>query len=216
MRILLADDHDLLRNVLKAYLEGLGLDISVQDAGTFDDALIIAKSSSPFDLILLDIDMPGMSNLSGINRMRENVPDTPVAILSGVDDAETVVGALRRGAAGFIPKSMGARAMVSVIQLILNGERYVPSILVDQANGTIANTDAETPAKVSKFGLTNDEETVLRRLREGASNKEIARELRVEEYTVKYYMRGLFKKLGAKNRTHAVTIAAEYESAQQH
>jgi DNA-binding NarL/FixJ family response regulator len=214
MKILLADDHDLLRDVLKAYLEGLGLDISVQDARTFDDALAIAKSSSPFDLILLDVDMPGMSNLSGLNRMRENVPGTPVAILSGVDDAETVVGALRRGAAGFIPKSMGARAMVSVIQLILNGERYVPSILVDQSNGSVASADTEAPAKVSKFGLTNDEETVLRRLKEGASNKEIARELGVEEYTVKYYMRGLFKKLGAKNRTHAVTIGAEYEGAQ--
>jgi DNA-binding NarL/FixJ family response regulator len=212
MRILLADDHDLLRDVLKIYLEGLDLDISVQDARTLNDAIAIAKSSSPFDLILLDVDMPGMNGLAGLGRMREEATETPVAILSGLNDINIVMDALRQGAAGYIPKSMGARAMVSVIQLILAGERYIPTMLVDQVNAGLTGSDMEVPDKVSKVCLTDEEETVLRLLREGASNKEMARELGVEEYTIKYYMRGLFKKLGAKNRTHAVTIGAEYDA----
>lgn len=213
MNILLADDHDLLRDVLKAYLEGLGLEISVRDARTLDDALVLANSPAAYDLILLDVDMPGMNGLSGLERMREKAPETPIAILSGLNERDIVVEALRNGAAGFIPKSMGARAMVSVIQLILNGERYVPSLLVDQVNASFANTDSEEQAKLAKVYLTSEEEIVLKRLKDGASNKEIARELGVEEYTVKYYMRGLFKKLGAKNRTHAVTIGADYNLA---
>lgn len=213
MNILLADDHDLLRDVLKAYLEGLGLEISVRDARTLDDALVLANSPAAYDLILLDVDMPGMNGLSGLERMREKAPETPIAILSGLNERDIVVEALRNGAAGFIPKSMGARAMVSVIQLILNGERYVPSLLVDQVNASFANTDSEEQAKLAKVYLTSEEEIVLKRLKDGASNKEIARELGVEEYTVKYYMRGLFKKLGAKNRTHAVTIGADHNLA---
>lgn len=214
MRILLADDHDLLRDVLKAYLEGLDLDITVQDARTLDGAVSLVKSSPTFDLILLDVDMPGMNGLLGLGRMREAASETPIAILSGLNDANIVVDALRQGAAGFIPKSMGARAMVKVIQLLLTGERYIPSLVVDQINASgIAVPDSEEQAKPAKVCLTEEEETVLRRLRDGASNKEIARELGVEEYTVKYYMRGLFKKLGAKNRTHAVTIGADYDGA---
>lgn len=213
MNILLADDHDLLRDVLKAYLEGLGLEISVRDARTLDDALVLANSPAAYDLILLDVDMPGMNGLSGLERMREKAPETPIAILSGLNERDIVVEALRNGAAGFIPKSMGARAMVSVIQLILNGERYVPSLLVDQVNASFASTDSEEQAKLAKVYLTSEEEIVLKRLKDGASNKEIARELGVEEYTVKYYMRGLFKKLGAKNRTHAVTIGADHNLA---
>lgn len=213
MRILLADDHDLLRDVLKIYLEGLDLDISVLDARTLNDAVALAKSSLPFDLILLDVDMPGMNGLAGLGRMREEAPDTPVAILSGLNDSEIVMDALRQGAAGYIPKSMGARAMGSVIQLILAGERYIPSLLVDQVNAGLARPDTDESDKAPKVCLTDEEETVLRLLREGASNKEIARVLDVEEYTIKYYMRGLFKKLGAKNRTHAVTIGAEYDAS---
>ncbi|MGD9923724.1 MAG: response regulator transcription factor, partial [Pseudorhodoplanes sp.] len=132
MRILLADDHDLLRDVLKAYLEALDLGISVQDVRSLDDAVALVKSSAPFDLILLDVDMPGMRGVSGLVRMREEASQIPVAILSGLNDPNIVVDALRAGAAGFIPKSIGARAMVSVIQLILAGERYIPSLLVDQ------------------------------------------------------------------------------------
>ncbi|MGE3990205.1 response regulator [Pseudorhodoplanes sp.] len=213
MRILLADDHDLLRDVLKAYLEALDLGISVQDVRSLDDAVALVKSSAPFDLILLDVDMPGMRGVSGLVRMREEASQIPVAILSGLNDPNIVVDALRAGAAGFIPKSIGARAMVSVIQLILAGERYIPSLLVDQVNSGLAIPQDEESAKAQKVSLTDEEETVLRLLREGASNKEIARELNVEEYTVKYYMRGLFKKLGAKNRTHAVTIGVDHDGS---
>lgn len=207
MDILLADDHDLLRDVLKSYLEGLDLHIAVRHARTLPEALAAAEKPPALDLILLDIDMPGMNGLEGLDRMRQLHPGVPVAMLSGLNEPAKIVEALRKGAAGFIPKSIGARAMVQAIQLILAGERYVPSLVLDQVDAGLAGSDeaAKLPETVS---LTKEEETVLRLLKEGASNKEIARTLDVQEYTVKYYMRGLFKKLGAKNRTHAVIIAA--------
>lgn len=209
MNILLADDHDLLRDVVASYLEQLDLDFKVHHARTLDEAIAVAAAVPVLDLILLDIDMPGMDGLSGLDRMRELNPNTAVAILSGLSEPANIVEALRRGAAGFIPKSLGARAMVRALQLILAGERYVPSVVVDEVNARLATPAGEGMQPADRVvALTTEEETVLRLLKEGASNKEIARSLNVQEYTVKYYMRGLFKKLGAKNRTHAVIIAA--------
>ncbi|SLN65326.1 response regulator [Oceanibacterium hippocampi] len=208
MRILFADDHDLVRDTVTSYLEGLDLNLSVISVRTFQEALASAEAAESLDLILLDIDMPGMNGLEGLDVMRQKVPDVPVAILSGLSTPDNIVKALKTGASGFIPKSMGARAMVGAIQLILAGDRYVPSKLVDQIEEQLAAA-AEVAARKLEEPLNSDEATILGLLKKGNSNKEIARSLDTEEYTVKYHMRGLFRKLGAKNRTQAVMIASE-------
>jgi DNA-binding NarL/FixJ family response regulator len=208
MRILLADDHDLLRDTLKSYLEALPLGISVVTARSLDEALDVADAETELDVILLDIDMPGMNGLSGLVSARARNAVVPVAILSGLSDPRIIVDAFRRGAAGYIPKAIGARAMVSAVQVILSGDRYVPAMMLDQMDVVLSSSERVSEPDAQE-GLTADESSILEMLRRGASNKEIARTLGTEEYTVKYHMRGLFKKLGAKNRTHAAMIASE-------
>lgn len=207
-RILIADDHDLLRDTLKSYLESQPQGFSVLSARNLNDALVIAEAEPDLDVVLLDVDMNGMNGLDGLVATLGCKPKVPVALLSGLTDPAIMTEAFQKGAAGFIPKSLGARAMLSALQVILAGDRYAPASMLDQMNAVLS-PPAQDAGKPEKQALTSDESIILEMLRGGSSNKEIARKLGVEEYTVKYYMRGLFKKLGAKNRTHAAMIANE-------
>ena len=123
-RVLLADDHDLVRDTLAAYLrsEG-GFDVAV--AGRFDDALAMVRAQDGFDLVLLDYRMPGMAALAGLARMREQA-GCPVAILSGTAPPEVARRALRAGAAGFLPKTLAPRALISAVRRILEGDTFAP------------------------------------------------------------------------------------------
>ncbi|MGR3520571.1 MAG: response regulator, partial [Roseovarius sp.] len=123
-RVLLADDHDLVRDTLAAYLrsEG-GFDVAV--AGKFDDALAMVRAQDRFDLVLLDYRMPGMAALAGLARMREQAR-CPVAILSGTAPPEVARRALRAGAAGFLPKTLAPRALIAAVRRILGGDTYAP------------------------------------------------------------------------------------------
>lgn len=206
MRILIADDHTLLRDTIKGFLERSELQAEVVAAGSLPEALRLAQQPPSVDLILLDLDMPGMNGLSGIETMRKTKPNTPIAIVSALATPDNVMQALALGASAFIPKTMGAKAMLVALRLVLAGERYVPAGLLQtvQEQSTKAESD-----RLSAAAMTPDESRILTLLKQGRANKEIGRALGIEEYTVKYHVRGIFKKLGAKNRTQAVRIAIE-------
>ena len=195
-KLLLADDHDLVRGTLADYLRHHGSYIVV-GVNTFDAACVCYETHGPFDLVLLDYSMPGMNALSGLQKMRE-VADCPVALLSGTAPRDIARRALREGAAGFVPKTLSPFDMVAAVREMLRGEVYFPiEFLSDPSKGTLATT------------LTPRERDVLAGISKGQSNKEIARDLDIQEVTVKLHLKTLSRKLGARNRTHAAMLARD-------
>ncbi len=195
-RLLLADDHDLVRETIAQYLEHQGK-FDVVRADTLDAALAVCESRGPFDLVLLDYAMPGMDSLRGLARMQERVA-CPVAVISGTTTSEIAARVHAAGAAGFLPKTLDPASLLRAVRRMLVGQSYMP--------------DAELlgPGPAGEgVTLTPRESDVLRGLAEGKSNKEIARDLDIREVTVKLHVKTLSRKLGARNRTHAAMLARD-------
>lgn len=200
-RILIADDHLLVREVVASYLAAEG-GSAVSGVDTLDDALEQVAREGPFDLVMLDLTMPGMNGLAGlVQTLAANTPGR-VVLFSGQAPRATVFEALELGAAGFIPKSLSARSLLNAVSFVLSGEVFLPS------NYFTAPT---APAATGPLGkaLSARELQVLRGVRSGLMNKEIARELELSEATVKMYVRTICSKLDVKNRTQAAILAAE-------
>jgi DNA-binding NarL/FixJ family response regulator len=198
MRLLLADDHDLVRETLAAFLMAEGFK-EVRCVATLPEALAVLATDRQFDLVLLDYSMPGMNGLEGLTRARAAAAGVPVAIITGTVQRDLAEAALAAGAAGFIPKTLASRAMIAAVQLMASGDVFAPiSLLLQEPEMTLA---LQT--------LTRRETDVLHGICEGKSNKEIARDLELQEVTVKLHVKTLSRKLGAKNRTHAAMIARD-------
>ncbi|WP_207476614.1 response regulator [Arenibaculum pallidiluteum] len=208
MRVLLADDHNLVRDALKSYIERLEPSAEVLTADSLGAAVEIADTGTALDLVILDLKMPGMNGLQGLARMREKVGQVPVVLMSGGATQEEVRGALDIGAKGFLPKTLTGPALVSAIKLILAGERFVP---FDAFEAQAEEPDGPGPEGMTP--LTQREREVLGYLEKGWSNKEIARALDLQEVTIKLHIRGICRKLGAKNRTQAALRAQEMRRA---
>ncbi len=202
MRILLADDHDLVRETVAAFLRSEP-DIQVDLARDLPHALETARSAAPYDLVLLDYMMPGMDRLTGLQVMKKALPGVPVAILSGAASQVLAEQALAAGAAGFLSKSMSTKSLLAAIRFMAAGEIYAPRPAAAPSGGSAPAGEA------GKTPLTGREMDVLRRLCQGLANKEIARDLGLQEVTVKLHVKTLYRKIGARNRTHAVLIARE-------
>ncbi|MDX5356920.1 MAG: response regulator transcription factor [Rhodobacterales bacterium] len=190
MRVLIADDHELLRDALAAFLQHAG--ISTEAASDLPDALARVGRSGPFDLILLDLAMPGMNGLEGLQQAIAANRGRPVALISGAARPETARQALALGAAGVLEKTLSAGDLVAAVRLMAEG-------------GNWAQEAGERPPR----SLTPREMQVLQGFCAGQSNREIAAELAISEPTVKLHARTLCRKLGAANRTQAAMIARE-------
>lgn len=200
MRILIADDHDMVRETISAYLTSEG-GAEVTTAIDLQSALQEVEASGPFDLVLLDYNMPGMMGLDGLTRTLAANGGKGVGILSGTAPARTAQDALAAGAIGFIPKTMGAKSLLNAVRFMSAGEIYMPVELMRE------QAAADTHPLAQK--LSPREMETLGGLSRGLSNKEIARELDLQEVTIKLHVRTLCRKLEAKNRTQAALIAKE-------
>jgi two-component system, NarL family, nitrate/nitrite response regulator NarL len=205
MRILLADDHDLVRDSIEEFLKRLDRDVQVLHAATLPQALELARQDVPLDAILLDLRMPGMNGLAGLKAMRMTRAGVPVVVISGETDPDTVRGALQAGAAGFLPKTMRGTAMLSALRLILSGERYVPDLVV----ATSGEPASVGPRGAGFPGLTQREREVMSLLVQGLPNKEIGQRLKIEVVTVALHLRSIYRKLGVSSRTQAVRLAMQ-------
>jgi two-component system nitrate/nitrite response regulator NarL len=191
MRILLADDHNMVRDALKSYIERLEPEAQIISADSFDTALEAVDRGGEFALIILDLRMPGMDGLDGLRRMRQRLPDVPIVIMSGGATHEDVRNAIDLGAQGFLPKTLTGPALVSAIRLIMAGEKFVPFGAIDAPAGDPGDGESHAP-------LTQREREVLQYLEKGWSNKEIARALELQEVTIKLHIRGICRKLGPR------------------
>ena len=190
-RILVADDHDLVRETIAAYLEAEGLG-TVLLASHVDQALRMLAAGGKADLLLADYDMPGIDALAGLGRLIAANAPHPVALISGAIPPETAAAALGMGARGLVPKTLGSRAMVAAVKAMLAGEVFAPVTMIRPGSDTL---------------LSPRELDVLRGICAGKSNKEIARDFGLQEVTVKLHVKTMSRKLEAKNRTHAAMIA---------
>ena len=200
MKILIADDHDLLRDTLVMFLQGEG-NIETVTASDFDAAMACVDTKGPFDLIMLDYNMPGMSGLNGLKKALEYNGGQRVALMSGIATKNVAEEALAIGAAGFVPKTLSAKSLVNAVRFMAMGEQYAPIDFMTQEEDSAPNPLAEK--------LSRRELQVLEGLSQGKSNKEIARDLDLQEPTIKLHVKTLYRKIGAGNRTQAALLAKE-------
>jgi DNA-binding NarL/FixJ family response regulator len=195
-----ADDHRLVREALAPFIQRLAPTVRLDEASTVDEAIKLLEGDNQCDLILLDLNMPGMDGFEGFNRLQHVAPDTPIAVLSGSIDPSDVSQALAHGAAGYIPKTTAGTTLVNALQIILAGEVYVPPALMSAQASRGARETRSVP-------LADRQMDVLKALAEGLTNKEIARRLGIAEITVKVHLQSIYRKLGVSNRTEALAAA---------
>jgi two-component system, NarL family, nitrate/nitrite response regulator NarL len=205
MKLLVVDDHPVVREGLAAFLEQLGPN-SVVQAGDASRAFALATEHSDLDVVILDLGLPGLNGKSAIAELGRIRPELPVIVLSASEDARQAREALAQGALGYVPKSASRQTLVSAIQLVLNGEVYVPSLVL----GEVPEPAPASPGTRFSAGrglLTDREIEVLKRLSAGQSNKAIARDLKLSEKTVKAHITAIFRALNVLNRTQAAEAA---------
>ncbi|MGB0660157.1 MAG: response regulator transcription factor [Mangrovicoccus sp.] len=202
MRILIADDHELVRDTLAAFLQSEA-GIEVDTAADFAGAQAKVKAFAGYHLVLLDYKMPGMNGLKGLKDMQDMQVGLKVAIMSGTAARDVAQDAVAEGALGFLPKTLPAKSLINAVRFMAAGETYLPVNFMQAEDDQVSSP--------IKDKLSEREFQVLGGLCRGLANKEIARELDLQEVTVKLHVKTLCRKLEAKNRTHAAMIAKEAE-----
>ncbi len=208
MQVLIVDDHELVREGLKLLLGRLGTNVSVLGVSSVAEGLE-QTAIERFDLIVLDLKLPGMDGIAGVQALRARFPETPTILISGNYRKPDIFAAYQSGAVGFISKNMGNEAMLNAVRLVMAGEKYVPSEVISVQGRDLAHSAGSRPNGVALQHLTRREQDVLAKLFEGLQNKEIAWELKIEEITVKLHLTRVYKKLGVRNRIQAVTRALD-------
>jgi len=213
MKILLADDHALIRSGLRCELAALADAIDFVEAWTADTLLRMFEQHRDLDLALVDLTMPGMEGARTIAALRTQYPAVPLVVVSGLNDSRQVQEVLRAGAVGFIPKSAVGQLVLPAIRLVLAGGQYLPPQLMStlDAQDTLAaapETQIQKPADSSRVeALSPRQEEVFALMAKGLSNKMIARQLNISEGTVKSHIATIFDVLRVHNRVSAIAEA---------
>ena len=204
-RILIADDHPLVRGALAQAVATPGAEIL--EAGDLEGVTRIFAAGTDIDLILLDLAMPGVRGFSGLMYLRAEHPDVPVVVVSANEDRAVMRRCIDFGASGFVPKTTPIEGMREAVRKVLDGEIWTPPD-VDLSGPA----DKETADLVRRMAsLTPQQVRVLMMVSAGLLNKQIAYELKVSEATVKAHVSAILTKLGVESRTQAVITAAKVE-----
>jgi len=211
MQVLLADDHQMVREALIPFIERVSDNIEVIQAGDLETALARAKETKELGLVILDLAMPGM-DVNGLSKMKKLHPEVPVVILSASLNRATIMRMISNGADGYIPKSYKGTTLINALKIVLSGEQYIPALVATEAvEMKEGQTDPDGAGVSPLERLTPNETDTLTLLVDGLSNKDIARTLDVSEITVKKRLGKIYRKFDVSNRTQAVRIAMEYE-----
>ena len=197
MKILVVDDHSLIREGLRQVLRGLEEDVEVFDAANGARAFEIARQQPDLDLVLLDYHLPDYTGLQAIDVFAREHPSLPIVMLSGSVNPRIMQEVMARGASAFVTKSGMSEELLSVIRLVLAGGVHVPK----------AGNDPYVPAAPALLPLTPRQEEVLQLLLDGYTNKEMGRILSVSEETVKNHVSSILRTFGVSTRTQAVVAA---------
>lgn len=207
MKLLIVDDHAIVREGLAAMLRQAGPDTTVLQASDGAEGLRLADAHPDLDLVFLDLQMPGIDGLSAVPEFGRRRPELPVIVLSSSEDPADVRRALALGALGYVPKSAMPQTLLSALRLVLAGDIYVPPLMLATPEaGPRAGTPGDPGRQAS---LTERQLEVLKLLSEGLSNKEIGRVLGLSDKTVKAHITVIFKALDVVNRTQAASAARQ-------
>jgi two-component system nitrate/nitrite response regulator NarL len=205
MKLLIVDDHAIVREGLAAMLRQAGPGVEVLQARDGAEGLRLAQAHPDLDAVFLDLEMPGFDGMTVVPEFGRQQPDLPVIVLSSSEAPQDVRRALALGALGYVPKSAAPHTLLSALALVLSGNVYVPPLMLDAvAPAGPASASVRTGAHAV---LTERQLEVLRLLGEGRSNKEIGRSLGLSDKTVKAHVTAIFRALDVINRTQAANAA---------
>jgi DNA-binding NarL/FixJ family response regulator len=212
LKFLIVEDHALVREGLVRVLRQLDQAVQVVEAPSGDEAMAVLAKSLDFDLVLLDLALPGMDGFTCLDLIRQRCVALPVVILSAYDDPPTVNRVLANGAAGFIPKAYSGEELLKALRVVLAGKVFRPSTataapLLGDEKPVLPCEGGVSP---SECGLTERQAQVLALMAKGKSNRDIALQLGLSEGTVKIHVTGVFKALGVSSRTQALVMARRY------
>jgi DNA-binding NarL/FixJ family response regulator len=216
-KILIADDHPLFREAISSVISSGFVGSEIIETADLDSALDITRENDDLDLILLDLNMPGMHGLNGLISLRNEAPTIPVVIVSAEEDKQVVLQAITYGACGFITKSSPRAQMTEAIQQILNGNVYLPSDIIRTGKESTNRRSRHEDNPISPEllnSLTRRQLLVLERMSKGESNKQIAYNLNIAETTVKAHVSAILRKLGVHNRVQAILSASDVDFSQ--
>ncbi|WP_413701113.1 response regulator [Psychromonas sp. KJ10-10] len=209
-KMLVADDHPLFRDAISNIIAVSFSGSSVEQTEDIESTLQYVKHHDDLDLILLDLNMPGMSGLQGLLTLRNEFPTIPVVIISAERDKQTILQTLSYGAVGFIAKSSSKESIVQALESVFAGNVYLPADIMRLSQGHNASNEfVVLPEKIAL--LTRRELMVLKNLSKGEANKQIAFNLHISEATVKSHVSSILKKLGASNRVKVVLGCSEID-----
>jgi DNA-binding NarL/FixJ family response regulator len=207
MKILISDHHQLFRAGLRLLLEPLKEGMAFGEVGTFDELVDQCRDGGRYDLILMDLRMPGWPGFEGIGAVRALQPDTPLVVVSVSEDGGDIRQAFDHGVDGYIPKSSSSAVLRGALDLVLSGGVYVPPMALHVSpEPPERHREPEDEHRGSRR-LSPRQHEVLTALCTGKSNKQIAYELGLSEGTVKIHVTAVFKSFGVRNRTQAVIVA---------
>ena len=202
MKILVIDDHALVREGLCQVLKGLDETMQVLQASTCADGFLMAKFHPDLDLVLLDYHLPDMTGLAALAVFGQRHPELPILMLSGSANIQIMRQVLQAGAAGFVAKSSLSDELLGAVRRVLDGDVYLPQEL------EALPPDERAPAASGKQPLTQRQELVVRELLDGHSNREISQVIGLSEETVKTHVAAILRHFAVQNRTQAVVAAA--------
>jgi DNA-binding NarL/FixJ family response regulator len=208
LKALIVDDHPLIQEAVTNVLQGLDPATQVAVAADCDSGLAQAATLPGLDLVVLDLNLPGLAGIPALKRWRSKWPAVPIVVLSALNDPATVLAAIQAGAAGYITKSSSNEVMRQALRLVLAGGKYLPPELLAQPGTPSASAERRLPMRgASALGLTDRQLAVLRLLAKGAPNKLICRELGLAERTVKAHVTAVLRALNVSSRTQAAVEA---------
>ncbi|HEX6692194.1 MAG TPA: response regulator transcription factor, partial [Burkholderiales bacterium] len=195
-------------DALRLAMSALEREAEVSSAGDLEKGLELAAAGAEFDLVLLDLGLPGCTGLQALERFRERQPALPVVVFSASSEPALITGALDRGAMGYIPKTAPREVLVGAVRLVISGGVYVPAEARSAQAAAPARAARPGPASASELRLSGRQSEVLSLLLKGLPNKLIAQRLNISENTTKIHVSAVLHALGVSTRTEALVAAS--------
>lgn len=210
MKVIIADDHWVVRQSLKQVMRRLEQKLETYEAETFGELTALLAEHPDTSLILLDLVMPGVEELGGLRALRSKFPDVPVVVVSVHEDVDHVIGSVEQGAIGYIPKSAAGSEIERALERVLAGEVSFPRRIIERSSAPADRTKGAPSEQRDLGALTERERDVLSLLGGGSSVKSIAEELGLSSQTVRIHLGNAMKKLNLRDRTSAVHYAVTH------